>query len=306
MASGSTGRANNAGSKGFNFGSDDVLCFYEEYGNQDGSNGSSHSDPVIGANSAKEFHKNRMARSSVFPAGSCIPPEESSFNQDVIAIVEMTMKKYADNLVRFLEGISSRLSQLELYCYNLDKIIGEMHSELVRDNGEAETKLDSLEKHLQEVCFNVTTALVEVHRSVQFLRDKQELAETHKEHAKLQLGQKDSFSASNLQQEERVIVPASDAKRSENSSVTQLQQLALALRHQVLPLQQQPPVTPPPPVLSQSLPQSQAYCLPPTQLPNVPAAAQPSQDQYVPPDAQYRAPQMQDIPRVAPQPEQFQ
>lgn len=104
----------------------------------------------------QEFHKSRMAKSAVYPASSYSPPEES-INQDVIATVELTMKKYADNLMRFLEGISSRLSQLELYCYNLDKSIGEMRSELARDNGEADSKLKFLEKHLQEVTFLLFT-----------------------------------------------------------------------------------------------------------------------------------------------------
>lgn len=93
-----------------------------------------------------------MARSSVYPTATYNPPEKSSYNQDVIAAVEGSMKKYADNLMRFLEGISSRLSQLELYCYNLDKSIGEMRSDLVRDHGESESKLKSLDKHVQEVC----------------------------------------------------------------------------------------------------------------------------------------------------------
>ena len=98
----------------------------------------------------QEFHKSRMARSSVFPGPAYTPPEES-FNQDVISTVDKSMKKYTDNLMRFLEGISSRLSQLELYCYNLDKSIGEMRSDLGRDHGEADLKLKSLDKHLQEV-----------------------------------------------------------------------------------------------------------------------------------------------------------
>ena len=102
----------------------------------------------------QEFHKSRMARSSVFPSAYS-PPEEFK-NQEVISTVERTMKKHTDNLMRFLEGISSRLSQLELYCYNLDKSIGEMRSDLVRDHGEADSKLKSLEKHVQEVsCYNL-------------------------------------------------------------------------------------------------------------------------------------------------------
>ena len=51
MASGSSGRVN-SGSKGFDFASDDILCSYEDYSNQDSSNGN-HSDPVIGSNSSK-------------------------------------------------------------------------------------------------------------------------------------------------------------------------------------------------------------------------------------------------------------
>lgn len=94
-----------------------------------------------------------MTRSSVFPASSYSQPEDS-FNQDVAAAFEKSIKKHTDNLMRFLEGISSRMSQLELYCYNLDKSIGEMRSDLVRDHGEADIKLKSLEKHLQEVSYN--------------------------------------------------------------------------------------------------------------------------------------------------------
>ncbi|KAK6141115.1 hypothetical protein DH2020_025142 [Rehmannia glutinosa] len=225
MASGSSVRSTNSGSKTFDFGSDDILCSYEDYGTQDANNGT-HSDPSFAANSAKEFHKSRMSRSSVFPAATYSPPEEASFNEDVVSTVENTMKKYTDNLTRFLEGISSRLSQLELYCYNLDKSIGEMRSDLGRDHGESESKLKSLEKHVQEV-----------HRSLQILRDKQELADTQKELAKLQLAQKESSPANNIQQnEDRASTPASEAKKSDSSSD---QQLALALPHQVAP---QPPL----------------------------------------------------------------
>ncbi|KAA8526383.1 hypothetical protein F0562_008414 [Nyssa sinensis] len=209
-----------------------------------------------------------------------------------------------DNLMRFLEGISSRLSQLELYCYNLDKSIGEMRSDLVRDHGEADSKLKSLEKHVQEV-----------HRAVQILRDKQELSETQKELAKLQLAQKESSTATHSQQnEERAAPPASEPKRTDNTSDMHSQQLALALPHQVTPqpslhtrpVEQQQPVAPLPSTPPQNVTQSQAYYLPPNQMPNPPAPTQPSQGQYLPSDSQYRTPQMQDISRVAPQPTQSQ
>ncbi|KAF5458453.1 hypothetical protein F2P56_022480 [Juglans regia] len=289
MASGSSVRAN-PGSKGFDFGSDDILCSYEDYANQDSSNGS-HGEPVIASNTGKDFHKSRMARSAMFPAGYNQPEDSSS--QDVIATVEKSMKKYADNLMRFLEGLSSRLSQLELYCYNLDKSIGEMRSDLVRDHGEADLKLKSLEKHLQEV-----------HRSVQILRDKQELAETQKELAKLQLAQKESSSSHSQSNEEKASSAAADSKKTDNASDAHNQQLALALPHQVVPQQQS--VAPPPQAPTQNLTQQQSYYLPPTPLPNPPAQAQHPQSQYPPSDSQYRTPQLQDISRAAPQPAQSQ
>ncbi|CAK9171087.1 unnamed protein product [Ilex paraguariensis] len=296
MASGSSG------TKGFDFATDDILCSYEDYANQESSNGN-HSDPVIGTNPTKEFHKSRMTRSSMFPAAANGPPEES-FNQDVISTVEKTMKKYADNLMRFLEGISSRLSQLELYCYNLDKSIGEMRSDLVRDNGEADSKLKSLEKHLQEV-----------RKSVQILRDKQELAETQKELAKLQLANKESSSASNSQQrEDRADPPASDPKKTENTSDMHGMQLALALPHQVAPqpplptrpVEQQQPAPAPPSMPPQSMTQSQAYYLPASSIPSHSAPIQEPHGQYLPCNSQYQSPQMQDISRMAPQPAQPQ
>ncbi|XP_020237592.1 trithorax group protein osa isoform X2 [Cajanus cajan] len=276
MASGSSGRGNSA-TKGFDFASDDILCSYDDYANRDSSSNGNHADP--------DFHKSRMARTSMFPTTAYNPPEES-LSQDVIVTVEKSMKKYADNLMRFLEGISSRLSQLELYCYNLDKSIGEMKSDLNRDHAEQDSRLKSLEKHLQEV-----------HRSVQILRDKQELADTQKELAKLQLAQKESSSSSHSQSNEERSSPTTDPKKTDNASDATNQQLALALPHQIPPQQQPaaPPTQPPAQNVTQA-PQQPPYYMPPTPLPN-PAVAQHPQNQYLHSDQQYRTPQI-----VAPQP----
>lgn len=74
--------------------------------------------------------------------------------------------------------------------------------------------------------------------------------------------------------------------------------------HQVAPQQQ--PVAPPPQAPTQNVTQQQqSYYLPPTQLQNPPPSSQHPQNQYLPSDSQYRAPQVQD-PRVAPQPTQSQ
>lgn len=54
MASGNSGRVSSS-SKGFDFASDDILCSYENYGNQDSSNGS-HSDPGMDNSSGKVIY----------------------------------------------------------------------------------------------------------------------------------------------------------------------------------------------------------------------------------------------------------
>ncbi|KAH7651837.1 Non-specific serine/threonine protein kinase protein [Dioscorea alata] len=214
MASGGSSSRAGSGGRTFDFGSDDVLCSYDDFGPQDPPNGR-RSDP-----SAKDLHESRMGRSSVNFHG-----QENLAKDDVIFAVEKCMKKYADNLLRFLEGISGRLSQLEVYCYKLERSIGEFRADLTRDQSESDHKLNALEKHLQEV-----------HRSVQILRDKQELAETQKELAKLQLVRKESSSPSfSKRNEEGALSSASETKQHDDNDNIPNQQLALALPHQVAP-----------------------------------------------------------------------
>ncbi|XP_014491672.1 integrator complex subunit 3 homolog [Vigna radiata var. radiata] len=268
MASLPSGLANGA-SNGFHFTSGDILCSYEDNNTNDCSSNGIYIDP------AKDFHASRMAKTSIVPA-TAYSSSEDSLSQDVIATVEKTMRTCTDNLLRFLEGISSRLSNLELYCYNLDKSIGAMRSDLNSDHEEADSKLKSLDKHLQEV-----------HRSVQILRDKQELAETQKELAKLQLIRKESSSSSHTQSNEERSSPSSiDPRRIDNASDTQNLDLALVLPHQ-LALRQHPGSSShqvPAPNVSQATQQPHHYLMPPT-----PSNPHPW-NQYLPSDPHYRIP----------------
>ncbi|XP_078429067.1 formin-like protein (DUF1421) [Wolffia australiana] len=170
MASGGSSGRPSALSHSFDFGSNDVLCAYDDIGNQDHSNGK-RMDP-----SGKEYRDNRTGRSLMDVYGQ----REEFDNRDVLTSVEKCMKKHADNLLRVLEGITGRLSQLEQHCYSLERSLGDLRSDMGRDQSESDQKLKSLDKHLQEI-----------HRSVQILRDKQELAETQRELAKLQLASKE-------------------------------------------------------------------------------------------------------------------
>ncbi|CAL9755276.1 unnamed protein product, partial [Musa acuminata subsp. burmannicoides] len=224
MASGgSAGRAGASSSRSFDFGSDDVLCSYDDYAAQDISIGK-RSDPP-----GRDLHESRIGRPLVN-----IYEQEDYSREDIISAVEKCMKKYADNLLRSLDGISGRLSQLEIFCYKLERSLGELRADFLQDQSEKDLKFKSLEKHLQEV-----------HRSVQILRDKQELAETQKELAKLQLVQKESVEKN----ENAVARSVLDTKKLDDKPDVANQQLALVLPRQtsapaVLPAGTSQPIQP--------------------------------------------------------------
>lgn len=147
---------------------------------------------------------------------------------------------------------------------------------------------------------------------MQILRDKQELADTQKELAKIQLSQKETGVPSNKQHnEERSSASASsEHKNSDNSSEYHDQHLALALSNQVSPQtplpsrpveHQQPSVAPQSSMPPQTMSQVQAYYLNPQQMANIQTQSQQSQPQYLATQSQG-----QDLSRMSPQPSQPQ
>ncbi|WVZ99583.1 hypothetical protein U9M48_044853 [Paspalum notatum var. saurae] len=128
----------------------------------------------------KDFQENRLLMSFVN-----FHEQEKISKEIVTEAIENCMKKQADNLLNSLEVISGRLSQLELYCYKLERSIGELRSDVMDYHGEANLNFRCLEKHVKEV-----------QKSVQVIQEKQELAETQKEMSKLQIVHEDSAQKS--------------------------------------------------------------------------------------------------------------
>jgi L-tryptophan--pyruvate aminotransferase len=79
--------------------------------------------------------------------------ERSNFNAVTIADIDRTMKKYADNLLHALEGVSSRLAQLEGRTHHLEGSIGEFKLTVGNYNGSTDGKLRQFENTLREVSF---------------------------------------------------------------------------------------------------------------------------------------------------------
>jgi len=86
--------------------------------------------------------------------------ERSNFSAVTIVDIDRTMKKYADNLLHALEGVSSRLSQLEDRTYHLENSVGELKLTVGNNNGSIDGKLRQFENTLREVrlcCYNCLT-----------------------------------------------------------------------------------------------------------------------------------------------------
>ncbi|XP_020252640.1 putative uncharacterized protein DDB_G0294196 [Asparagus officinalis] len=101
--------------------------------------------------------------------------EKDAYDVATVTEVDRTMKKYADNLLHTLEGVSSRLSQLESRTRHLEKSVDDLKDTISNSSSSTDGKLRQLENILREV-----------QTGVQMLRDKQEIAEAQLQLTKLQ------------------------------------------------------------------------------------------------------------------------
>uniref|UniRef100_A0ACD5VJK9 Uncharacterized protein n=3 Tax=Avena sativa TaxID=4498 RepID=A0ACD5VJK9_AVESA len=124
---------------------------------------------------AEDLQDKRLVRTFVNVYGqqqeACYPKEA------VMAAVEECMRKQAEGLLHSLEGIGGRLSQLELYCYKLERSIGELRSDVMDYHSEGTVNFRCLDKNIRQV-----------QKAVQMLQDKHEpAADMAQQLAKLQI-----------------------------------------------------------------------------------------------------------------------
>jgi hypothetical protein len=168
----------------FDFGNNDLLPGFEFQAGVESSRSSTQADNRARRSlSPPPLRPKRDNPSSYDQAGHT--EKESVEWAIVVATVERTMKKYADNLLHVLEGMSGRLSQLEFNSQRIEHTVQEFKVESADKHGAADGKLRSLENMIREV-----------QRGVQVLRDKQEIAEEQLKLAKLQLASKVEAPAS--------------------------------------------------------------------------------------------------------------
>ncbi|CAA3014150.1 Hypothetical predicted protein [Olea europaea subsp. europaea] len=223
------------------------------------------------------------------------------------------MKKYADNLMHAMDGVSARLSQLETRTCNLENSVDDLKVSVGNNHGSTDGKLRQLENILGEV-----------QNCVQFIKEKQEIVEAQLQIARLQVSKVE-------QQVENPNTAHTDstqpgASAHQHQSHQQLSAVPLTQPPPTLSLPNAPPPLPPqqnlpphvqlPNQYSQnqvpSVPQSEPYFPPPGQTPENPSQqyqTPPVQPQQIAPPSpplqqQYLSPPQQHYPQQAPPPQQ--
>lgn len=85
--------------------------------------------------------------------------EKDAVETATVAAVERTMKKYADNLLRVLEGMSGRLAQLESNSSRMEHSVDKIKVDAADNFGATDGKLRSLENMIREVMLFFPSAL---------------------------------------------------------------------------------------------------------------------------------------------------
>ncbi|XP_062230903.1 uncharacterized protein LOC133928532 isoform X2 [Phragmites australis] len=217
--------------------------------------------------------------------------ERSNFGGVTIVDIDRTMKKYADNLLHALEGVSSRLSQLEDRTYHLESSVGELKLTIGNNNGSTDGELRQFEYTLREV-----------QAGVQILRDKQEIVETQIQLANLKVpkaedAQSETTGAGQADSRQQ-LTPPQPAIQPQSQAPPPAQPPATLL---ALPA----PTAPPPPRLQNQSPSQFPGHLPHSQVPSVlPAQPAPSAEPSEATHQQYQAPPAPQPQAPQPQPSQ--
>ena len=83
--------------------------------------------------------------------GKLVQEKDQSDSSSIIAEIDKTMKKHADNLMHALEGVSARLTQLETRTRHLESSVDDLKGSVGNNHGTTDGKMRQLENILREV-----------------------------------------------------------------------------------------------------------------------------------------------------------
>uniref|UniRef100_M1AY30 DNA binding protein n=1 Tax=Solanum tuberosum TaxID=4113 RepID=M1AY30_SOLTU len=88
---------------------------------------------------------------SIDPTKVIVEKDLGSVYSSLLSEIDHTVKKYADNLLHAVEGVSARLSQLETRNRQIDNSVDELKLSVGNSHGVTDGKLRQLENILREV-----------------------------------------------------------------------------------------------------------------------------------------------------------
>ncbi|XP_019161701.1 PREDICTED: putative uncharacterized protein DDB_G0294196 [Ipomoea nil] len=228
--------------------------------------------------------RNYGSLESMEPAKVIVEKDGSRFDSTLVSEIDHTMKKYTDNLLHVLDGVSARISQLETRTRQIENSVDDLKLSVGNNFGGTDGKLRQLENIMREV-----------HTEVQVIRDKQEIVEAKLEVAKLQVSKVEQKVDTRNTLPMDSLQPAASAPQHSPQ-----QQYFPANLQQPLPTL--PPLDAPPHPPQQNLP-------PQAQLPNQLSLNQissgPPRESYIPapeiPSQQYQMPLQQQL-QISPPP----
>ncbi|KAG6495132.1 protein transport protein sec31-like [Zingiber officinale] len=183
--------------------------------------------------------------------------EKSSYDNVIGSDIDYIVKKHTDRLMDAMEGISSKLLQLDNRTHHLENSLSEIKMTIANNNGSTDGRLSQLENILREV-----------HAGVQVLQDKQDVVE-----AQLHLTQLNA--------------PKGELQYSESSKTEQPES-----QQQIPPPQQLIQQS-----YQHTVPLTQPIMLPSASVPNASLPVQPNSPLPIPPLPQSQVPSVPSFPR---------
>ncbi|KAF4401737.1 hypothetical protein G4B88_000785 [Cannabis sativa] len=100
----------------------------------------------------KHFEKiwNYGSLDSLEPTKFILEKDQSACNSPIVAEIDKTVKKHADNLLHVLEGVSVRLTQLESRTRLLEESVDDLKTSVGNNHGNTDGKMRQLENILRE------------------------------------------------------------------------------------------------------------------------------------------------------------
>ncbi|KAK4367436.1 hypothetical protein RND71_011228 [Anisodus tanguticus] len=214
-------------------------------------------------NTTESSIRNYGSLDSTEPAKVIVEKDLSSVYSSLLLEIDHTVKKYADNLLHAMEGVSARLSQLETRSRQIDNSVDELRLSVGNNHGVTDGKLRQLEN-----------ILTQVQDGVQVIKDKQEIMD-----AQLQL-MKSQAPKVEQQAETHNTTHVDSAQPTASAPIQSHQQFPPVVLTQP-PSTVPPPNAPPPP---QQNPPYQVQLQ--NQYPQNPIPSHPQSEAYFPPAGQ--------------------